>query len=358
MDIDIEEIEGIIGLPESSTLEYKAVLPPSGNLAQMISAFANSKGGYIILGVSDLGKVLGLSNDFNAPELTRIAISKLSLPVTYYYKYLVIKGKKIFAIKIIEKDGINVSIQGKTYKRVGEQIKLLNPSPIEFKKDGFKKIIEINIQLQQNKEEATNSLNNYIEHCQSILKIIDNLDRILYPVSPKKVTTDQEGKILTRILFSSFVDNFEAYLSDLLYEIYLSEPSTLKSGSPVTVEEVLNCSDMEDFIKYCAKKRLLKLQKGSVKGFIKDNSQIRNLNIIDKNTQETIEKILQIRHLYSHRNGIVDDKFLQFFSGEFQINQEHQLSINEVCNHLIYLFGIASKIDFEALTKYKLSKIN
>ncbi|WP_024771757.1 AlbA family DNA-binding domain-containing protein [Aquimarina macrocephali] len=358
MGIDSKEIEGIIGQPKSSTLEYKAVLPPSGNLAQVISAFANSEGGYIILGVSDSGKVLGLSNDFNAPELTRIAISKLSLPVTYYYKYLAIKGKKIFAIKVIEKDGIDVSIQGKMYKRIGEQIKLLNPSPIEFKKNGFKKIIEINIQLQQNKKEATNSLNNYIEHCQSILKIIDNLDRILYPVSPKKVTTDQEGKILNRILFSSFVDNFETYLSDLLYEIYLSEPSTLKSGSPVTVEEVLNCSDMEDFIKYCAKKRLLKLQKGSVKGFIKDNSQIRDLNIIDKNTQETIEKILQIRHLYSHRNGIVDDKFLQFFRGKFQINQEHQLSINEVCNHLNYLFDIASKIDFEALIKYKLSKIN
>jgi predicted HTH transcriptional regulator len=54
MDITKEVVE-IIGQAEGPQLEYKAVLPPSKNIAQLISAFANTDGGYIVLGVSDTG---------------------------------------------------------------------------------------------------------------------------------------------------------------------------------------------------------------------------------------------------------------------------------------------------------------
>jgi hypothetical protein len=42
-----------------------------------------------------------------------------------------------------------------------------------------------------------------------------------------------------RILFSSCADNFEIFMSDLLYEIYLAKPETLKSNAQVTVKDVL-----------------------------------------------------------------------------------------------------------------------
>ena len=127
-------------------------------------------------------------------------------------------------------------------------------------------------------------------------------------------TTNQEGKVLSRILFASFVDNFETYLSDLLYEIFLANPATLKSKQQVTIEEVLNCSDLQEFVKYWAKQKIGKLQKGSVKGFISDNKQISDLEVLDEPIQNEIEKILQIRHLYSPRNGLVAEKFLQYFA--------------------------------------------
>lgn len=69
MDIT-NEVAQIIGQEESSTLEYKAVLPPSRNIAQLISSFANTEGGYIILGVSDNLEINGLSEDFYANTIT------------------------------------------------------------------------------------------------------------------------------------------------------------------------------------------------------------------------------------------------------------------------------------------------
>jgi len=358
MDIS-NEISLIIGQPESSTLEYKAVLPPSRNIAQLICSFANASGGYIILGASENQagniEVNGLSEDFHANTITHKALDLLTPQPQVYYQYVVYRGKKLYAIKV-DKSETSVSVDGKIYKRVGEQVTLLNPTEIQFKLNGYPRIQIINQQIESNKQNTTNSNIKLIEHYQSILKIIDDLGAILYPEDVTIATSIQEGKILSRILFSSFVDNFETYLSELLYEIFLANPATLKSNQQVSIEEVLNCSDLQEFVKYWAKQKIGKLQKGSVKGFIKENKQISELGIIDELKQNEIEKILQIRHLYSHRNGIVDEKFLQYFAGQYMLNTVHQMSISEICDNLCYLADIANQIDVAAAAKFSLAR--
>lgn len=356
MDITNEVVK-IIGQPESSSLEYKSVLPPSRNIAQLISSFANADGGYIILGISDNLEINGLSEDFHANAITHKALDLLSPQPQVSYQYVAYQGKKLYAIKV-DKSNLLITVEGKTYQRIGASVKLLNPTEIQFKSGGYSRIKIVNQQIEVYKKDATNAKTKLIEHYQSILKIIDDLGHMLYPIDPNAPTANQEGKILARILFSSFVDNFETYLSDLLYEIFLAKPATLKSGSTVTVKEVLDCSDLQDFVNYLAKQKISKLQKGSVKGFISDNPQISNLNVIDNLKQNEIEKILQIRHLYSHRNGIVDEKFLQYFTGEFTLNLEHQMSIDEICDKLCYLAEIAHQIDSAAIAKYKLAQMN
>jgi hypothetical protein len=355
MDITNEVVE-IIGQTESSKLEYKSVLPPSRNIAQLISSFANADGGYIILGISDNLEINGLSEDFHANAITHKALDLLSPQPQVYYQYVAYEGKKLYAIKV-EKSNSLVAVEGKIYQRVGASIRLRNPTEIQFKLGGYPRIKIISQQLEAYKKKATNSKTKLIEHYQSILKIIDDLGHMLYPVEPSVPTVNQEGKILARILFSSFVDNFETYLSDLLYEIFLAKPATLKSSSTVTIKEVLDCSDLQEFVNYLAKQKIGKLQKGSVKGFISENAQINNLSVIDNLKQNEIEKILQIRHLYSHRNGIVDEKFLQYFTGEFALNWEHQMSIDEICDKLCYLAEIAHQIDSAAIAKYKLAQM-
>lgn len=353
MDIT-NEILTIIGQAESSKLEYKSVLPPSRNIAQLISSFANTDGGYIILGVSDNLEITGLSEDFHANAITHKALDLLSPQPQVYYQYVAYQGKKLYAIKVNKSDSL-VAVEGKIYKRVNGSIRLLNPTEIKFRVGGYSRIKTISQQFEIYTKETTSSKTKLIEHYQSILKIIDDLGHMLYPVDPSVPTTNQEGKILARILFSSFVDNFETYLSDLLYEIFLAKPATLKSDSTVKVKEVLNCSDLPEFINYLAKQKINKLQKGSVKGFISDNAQIKHLNVLDDLKQDEIEKILEIRHLYSHRNGIVDEKFLQHFTGAFTLNSEHQMSIGEICDKMCYLAEITHQIDSAAIAKFKLA---
>lgn len=354
-----ENITQIIGQPEGLRLEYKSVLPPSKNIAQLISAFANTDGGNIILGVSEnrSGVVVnGLSKDFHANSVTHKALDLLSPSPTVAYEYISYEDKSVYVISVAPST-VPILLEGIAYSRNGTIVRPSNPTGTDFRTGAYENITRTNATLEEHKIDATNSQIKLIEHYQSVLKIFDDLAHILYPASVDAPTDNQEGKILLRILFSSIVDNFESYLSDLLYEIFLANPSTLKSSQQVTIEEVLNCGDIHEFVMYWAKQKLSKLQKGSVKGFIKDNSQIRELGIINEAAQNEIEGILQIRHLYSHRNGIVDEKFLQHFTGIYSLNSEHRMSINDILAKLKYLAEMVNKIDKAATRKYALDTI-
>lgn len=353
-----DEILNLIGKPEGEHLEYKAVLPTSRSIGQLISAFANSNGGYIILGVSEKPgniEVTGLSEDFFVQSIVHKAIDLLSpRPKNVEHEYFNIQSKKIYAIKVAKSKKL-ISIEGNTFIRVGDRTQLNKTPPKPPSRKEYLRVTKLRDKFDEYSEQYTEAMSKFIEHFRGVLNIITDLSQKLYPETPSTPTSLLEGKILIRILFSSCADNLETYLSDLLYEIYLAKPETLKSAEKISVSEVLSCSDIPEFITFFAKKKLGKLQRGSVKGFISENEQIRSLQVIDQNQAHELEKILQIRHLYAHKNGIVDEKFLQFFKKGYKLNDSHEMSIDTMLEQLEYLVYTVARIDKKALSKFHLA---
>jgi len=352
--ISKDEVEDLLKKEESNELEFKAVLPPSRLLAKLISSFANTEGGYLLLGVLETNNIKGLSGDFYATDTVHKAIDLLNPKPIVNYEYLDIHGKRIFVIKV-EKSDTDILFSEDKYIRENDKTILVSTEEESFTSTSYPKLSEIYFTLNEQSENATDSKKKYFKHIQSILKIMDDLKRILYPENIDTPTSNQEGKILSRILYSSFADNFETYMSDLLYEIFLAKPETLKSEQTVTIKEVLNCTDLQDFIEYWAKQKIGKLQKGSVKGFIKDTPQIKQLNVLGSNEIKEIDKLLQIRHLYSHCNGIVDEKFLRFFPTMAELNSEFIMAISDIVYKLEYFIEIVNRIDDSAISKYNLA---
>lgn len=349
-----QETLGRIGQPESELLEYKAVLPPAATIAQLIGSFANSKGGAIVLGVVEDGKkfiVNGLSDEFRAVQITRKAIDLLSPTPVVAYDYVEHEGKRLFVIEV-KKSEKRILLGGRIYERTGAGTKRQEPSP--EKPITNTEIERLSKKLKEGRKSCTAARAKLLDHYESMLLILDDLDRLLYPKGSNLPTDIAEGKILMRILFSSCADTFETFMSDLLYEIYLAKPETLKSDSPVTVKEVLDCSDMQEFISRHAKEKLKKLQRGSVKGFITDNPTIKGLKVFDEPRQTEIEKILQIRHLFTHQNGVVDEKFRKFFPAS-KINDEFEMTLDEFLQQFEYLAQTIEAVDAEARKVFKLA---
>lgn len=354
------EVTRIITQSENDHVEYKAVLPPARTIALHISAFANSNGGYLILGIREDAAgihVKGLSEDFRATAITQKAIELLSPIPNVSYDHVVIEEKRLFAIKVEPSFGI-VLFEGKSYIRQHAHSIVQSPHARGIMPSEYERVQTLFDQFDNYKRHCTSAMTKFIEHYQGVLNIVNDLKKLLYPNSPATVTSNEEGRILMRILFSSCADNFETYLSDLLYEIYLANPATLKSGQEVTLKEVLDCGDMQEFVVYVAKKKLSKLQRGSVKGFIKENRQIDELDVINQTEQDEIEKVLQIRHLYAHRNGIVDDKFLHYYPTGYRLNEQHNLSMEQTLDKISFFAEIVRRLDTSAMNKYSLASLS
>ena len=121
-------------------IAYKAVLPPAKeSIGQMIAAFANTSGGYIVLGVVESQNdfvVNGLSEDFHAISVTHKAIDLLSPKPNVSYEYLIYQTKRLYVIKV-EKSTQLVSIEGKIYIRQGGRVILTNPPKKETEAQRF-----------------------------------------------------------------------------------------------------------------------------------------------------------------------------------------------------------------------------
>lgn len=60
---------------ESASLEFKSVPPGETKLARVIASFANSSGGDLVLGVDDLGRIVGLDDPVAARRVLERALA-------------------------------------------------------------------------------------------------------------------------------------------------------------------------------------------------------------------------------------------------------------------------------------------
>jgi hypothetical protein len=353
MSLQTEIIHLLEAGPADNT-EYLPILPPSLTIAKYIAAFANCGGGWLILGVAaGTGrlKIAGIAPDFNVVPITQKALLQLSCDPAVEYGYVSYDGKQVFAIKVngsLEK----VLIDDKEYRFVAHRLVQIDPDSFRLGDDANDKIRTLSTSIVAYRQDSTRSGSALFEHYLGLLKIIDNLRSILFPLGLSVSTMIPEGKIMSRILYSSAVDNFEVFLGDLLYEISLAKPEIIRSNQTVTVEEVLRCADIEEFVKFVAKRKISRLQKGSVKEFIKENPPIADLGVFSVAVQADIEKIIQIRHLYTHSNGIVDERFLLHYPQGLSVGVEFQLTIQEMLEKIEYMVDIAMRLNRAAIRKH------
>jgi len=110
-----KELKNLLSSGETETIEFKE--NPNESFYKTISAFANTKGGRILLGIDKNGNLKGVdeSNAF-LEDLTNRIVNKLSL---YPELETIDTGRKRFIIVKISRHSYPVSYGGHYYERVG-----------------------------------------------------------------------------------------------------------------------------------------------------------------------------------------------------------------------------------------------
>lgn len=115
------EIEDLIKEGESETVEFKPSLSQIDKMMESVSAFSNTKGGTVVIGVSDKGEVLGVDIGKRTIENLANRIKQNTDPVIYpSISVENIEGKNIIVIEVRESKSKPVFAFDKVYKRVGK----------------------------------------------------------------------------------------------------------------------------------------------------------------------------------------------------------------------------------------------
>ena len=130
-------IENFVGAAESEILEWKSSLSQLNRIIETISAFSNTKGGTIIIGVDGTGKSLGISIGKDTIEqMTNKIISNTEPKIYPDISVRKFEGKNLIVIRVDKYPYDIVLAFGRPYKRVGK-------STLKVSKDEYKrKILE------------------------------------------------------------------------------------------------------------------------------------------------------------------------------------------------------------------------
>jgi len=112
---------------ESEIIELKKSTAQIENSLEDICAFCNHKGGMLYFGINEIGKVVGQDiSDSTLKRISQLISQKIKPEIQPIIKELVLEGKKIIEVKIPE--GLNkpYSIDGKAYKRIGSETRVMS----------------------------------------------------------------------------------------------------------------------------------------------------------------------------------------------------------------------------------------
>lgn len=124
-------LKKLISEGENQKLDFKFCVSDSKKIARTLSAFANSNGGRLLIGVRDNGSIAGIRSDEELYMVDTAALIFCRPEITYNSKQHTIAGKTILEVEVTRGD--NRPYQAKdengkwlTYFRYNDQILLAN----------------------------------------------------------------------------------------------------------------------------------------------------------------------------------------------------------------------------------------
>jgi ATP-dependent DNA helicase RecG len=127
-----KELFELIKKGESDRAEFKSSLADINEIVEDVSGFSNSKGGKILIGISNSGKILGIEIGKDTVErLTNKIVSNTEPRVYPSITVTEIDKKKVIVIEVQEAEEKPVLAFGRGFKRVGKSTVRMSKEEIE-----------------------------------------------------------------------------------------------------------------------------------------------------------------------------------------------------------------------------------
>jgi hypothetical protein len=169
------------------------------------------------------------------------------------------------------------------------------------------------------------------------------------------------GRLQSRNLLLSSVNNFLCYFSETIQAAMMRRPELLKSGSTMRVDEVLTFKRRSELIAYLVDRQVNDLSYGGLvrmEEYMRDRLGIEAF--ADDNSRSIMIIAIELRNIHTHNRGVINDLFLSRVKAkagfDFVKGQEFNADWDELCKIMQNNIEVACRID-EALTnKFKIGR--
>ena len=118
-DMSIQDLKNLIATGESSFLEFKHRVASPEKIAKEMVAFANTKGGRILIGVEDNGEICGIESYYEEEFWLKQAAEDVCVPEVEIKIEMVHVGKKdVLIVEVPESEIKPIAVKGKKRRSV------------------------------------------------------------------------------------------------------------------------------------------------------------------------------------------------------------------------------------------------
>lgn len=195
------DLKGLIQTGESSFLEFKHSVASPEKIAREIAAFANTKGGTILIGVEDNGEMVGVEGYHEEEFWLNQAASEECIPeVPIKIELLNLGERDVLIVKVPEAEEKPVYVKGKkmrqVYVRVDDESVVASDEYIEVLKQNYSDE-GVTFEYGEREQQLFRFLNEYGDI---------TVERFSLMIS---VTTYRAAKILVNLVSAGVLDLFE-----------------------------------------------------------------------------------------------------------------------------------------------------
>ena len=190
-----EELKELVAKSESEELEFKSSLPNIKLLATLISAFANTKGGKLVVGVRDDGKIVGLKDVKLARSQINRALKAVSPSLEVVTETIGIDDKSVLVATIPMGNKFPYLAYGEAFSRLGAQTK---PITSQF--------------LYSNITKRAKSVNDYLPQIKYLTEIIETLNNKVITVNDELIAARSWKRKIPDMLVGGVIGIVLSYL--------------------------------------------------------------------------------------------------------------------------------------------------
>ncbi len=180
--------------------------------------------------------------------------------------------------------------------------------------------------------------------------------RSLEKEAPTTSALRSYSQLILQMIMGRAVDDYLAYISDLMTLIFRTRPETLRSSETVRVDAILRHNTMEDLVSDLAERRVNQLSYQGMRDLSDYLCNRLGFDLFEQ--QEDLQRAvvaIEVRNLIVHNRAVVNAHFLSRLPDyPASAGEVLKLEVNSVLDDALFLSQSVADIDTRAAAKFGL----